>query len=253
MPAKPIVIDTGTRFGRLTVLHEAPRGPKGHTRSVCKCECGNVTVVTNSKLVSGHTQSCGCLVKDNRSNLQHGESYTRLHSVWSSMKARCLCQTDPAYKHYGARGIRVCEAWKDYKTFASWAKTHGYSDSLTIERVDVNGNYEPENCRFIPLAEQAWNRRSSKTITYKGKTQCLEQWARDLGINSGTLSSRINRQHWSIKHAFEEPTSDIGRHGSQRPYDIYGEYPIIEEMFDGCKTYPELARKMARYIEGLCK
>ena len=251
MGARPIIVNTGDKFGKLTVLHEAPRGSRGHTQSVCKCECGNVVTVTNSRLVSGHTRSCGCILKEMKTNLQHGESYTRLHSVWSAMKNRCTNPNDPAYKHYGARGIRVCHRWLDYKAFSRWAKSHGYADNLTIERIDVNGNYEPGNCRFVTKKEQAWNRRTSRIITYNGKTQCLEQWAKEIGISSGTLSSRINRQHWSIKHALEEPASDIGRHGKQRPYDIYGEFPMIEQMFDGYKTYPDLARAMARYIEGL--
>lgn len=254
MAAKAIHINTGDVFGRLTVLHEAPKGPRGHLRSVCKCSCGNVVTVTNAKLKSGHTRSCGCLVLENNSNLKHGESYTRLHNTWRSMKGRCSNPDDRAYKFYGARGIRVCKKWADsYQEFASWAKSHGYDDSLTIDRIDTNGNYCPENCRFITQEEQNRNRRSNHLITYNGETHCLEEWARIVGINSGTLNSRINRQHWSVKHAFEEPAATVGRHGKQRPYDIYGRHPIIEDMFGGCTSYPELAEKMAEYIEMLCK
>ena len=252
MAAHPVEVNTGDVFGRLTVKHAAPNGPNGHRRSVCVCTCGNEVVVNNSKLVSGHTRSCGCIVREQKPTIRHGESYTRLHSIWRCMKGRCNNPNDPAYHYYGARGICVCREWnRSYEAFAKWARSHGYTDELTLDRIDVNDGYKPSNCRFITKAEQQRNRRDNHLITYKGETHCLEEWARITGINSGTLNSRINRQHWSVKHALEEPPSDIGRHGAQRPYDIYGRHPIIEQIFDGHKTYPSLAEAMAKYIEEL--
>lgn len=254
MGTKPITIDTGTRFGRLTVLHEAPRGPRGHTQSVCQCECGKVVTVTNSRLVSGHTRSCGCLVAETSKllNLQHGESASRLHHIWSGMKNRCFNSGSPAYKWYGGRGIIVYKPWvESYKVFARWAKTHGYKDDLTLDRIDSNGNYEPANCRFIPLVQQATNRRTNRLVTYKGETLCLEQWARKTGINSGGLHSRIFDLHWPVRFAFTEPVSVPGRHGKPRPYALYGKYPWIETMFGVCKSYEELAEKFAEYVGGL--
>lgn len=239
----------GQTFGRLTVLGPADPGPRGHAQSQCRCSCGNVVVVANSRLLSGHTRSCGCLVFENKNNLIHGESYTRLHSVWAGMKQRCLNPRSPAFPQYGGRGVSVCKEWLSYTTFAAWAKSNGYRDDLTLERVDVNGGYTPANCRFIPLAEQARNRRSSHLLTYKGQTKCLEAWAKEFGINSGTLGSRLRRYGWSLKYALEDPVGIAGLHGKQRPYKIYAIYPLIDELFGGCGTYEELAEQLAAFID----
>lgn len=254
MSAKPIMIDTGTRFGKLVVQHEAPRGKCGHTRSVCLCDCGNVVTVHNSRLVSGHTRSCGCLVAETSAkvNLQHGESGSRLHNIWRLMKNRCGNPAAPAYKWYGARGIMVCEKWRtSYPSFAKWAKTHGYSETLTLDRIDPNGGYSPDNCRFVSNADQQRNRRSNKLITYKGETMCLEQWARKLGINSGGLHARLFDLGWPVRFAFTEPVGTVGRHGKQRPYALYGRHPWLETMFGVQSSYEALASVLADYIGSL--
>lgn len=252
MAPKRIQVIIGGVYGRLTVLREAPPGPGGHRRSVCRCECGAETIVANTKLVSGHTKSCGCLTRENKTNLQHGESYTRLHRIWSLMKARCFSKTNPAYKSYGGRGITVCPEWaKSYTAFAQWAKANGYTDELTIDRIDVNGDYEPSNCRFIPFAAQSRNRRSNHLISYKGRTMCLAEWARELGLNQGTLETRLNRYHWDVEHAFTEPAGEPGRRGKQRPFDLYNKYPELIQMFGDLRTYPALATAMAEYIHNL--
>lgn len=240
--------NTGQVFGRLTVLGPVEPDKAGHKRSRCRCTCGKVTIVSNSRLLSGHTRSCGCLVFANRNNLIHGESYTRLHSIWAGMKQRCLNPKSPSFTRYGGRGISVCEEWLDYQTFAAWAKANGYRDDLTLERMDVNGGYTPENCKFITLAEQSRNRRSSRLLTYKGQTKCLEAWAKDFGINSGTLGSRLRRYGWSLKYALEAPVGVAGRHGKQRPYKVYAAYPLVDELFGGCESYEELAEQLAAFI-----
>lgn len=248
-----IVLESGRKFGRLTVVRSAGKSPRsGHSLSLCRCECGTEVVVQNARLLSGHTRSCGCLVKDTMTNLQHGESYSRLHHVWSGMKQRCLCPTDSAYARYGGRGITVCKSWAgSYVTFAKWARKNGYRDDLTLDRIDVNDGYRPGNCRFVPLARQATNRRDNHLITYDGKTMCLSDWARETGISSGTIHDRMVRYGWNAKYALTVPVGAIGRHGKERPYATFSRHPIIEMMFGRCESYPDLAEAMSDYIEKL--
>lgn len=126
------------------------------------------------------------------------------------MKERCNNPNNPAYKNYGGRGIRICDEWlKDYKVFKKWAIENGYTDDLTIDRIDNNGNYEPNNCRWVSNKVQANNRRSNVLITYKGKTQNIKQWALELGINYKTLHRRLTVYKWSIEKALTQKVKAI--------------------------------------------
>lgn len=197
---------TGQKFGRLTVIERKENSKNGTARWLCKCECGNYVVVLSSMLKSGRTKSCGCYMRETISNIRkkHGMADTRLYKVWRTMKERCFCKTYRDYKHYGGRGITVCDSWKnDFKSFYDWAIANGYDENAkrgqyTIDRIDVNGNYEPSNCRLVSMKEQANNIRTNHRITYKGKTQTLSQWADEVGISSHTLSNRLNIG-WSIE------------------------------------------------------
>ena len=131
----------------------------------------------------------------------HGGSHTRLYSIWKSMKSRCYCPNWKPYSLYGARGITVCDEWKDYNNFKQWAMSNGYTDELTLERNDVNGNYCPNNCKWVTMNEQSNNKRSSHFLTYNGMTKTIAQGADSLCINYVTLHSRINKLVLSVEDA----------------------------------------------------
>lgn len=190
---------TGQKFNRLTVLGLSAKKSGRKSYWVCQCECGNKKTVRSDVLKRGQTQSCGCL-RDEKSainvikNHKHKQSGTRLYHEWQHIKYRCNNPNSKNYSRYGGRGIKICEEWNNsFETFRDWALTNGYSDNLTIDRIDVNGNYEPSNCQWIVLAEQMHNRTTTIWVTHEGKTQNLTQWADELGFNRGTLNSRYNR------------------------------------------------------------
>ena len=134
----------------------------------------------------------------------------RLHSIFKHMKDRCYNPKHNSYKYYGGCGIRVCDKWntphsqKGWRAFRDWALSHGYTDKLTIDRLDVNKGYSPENCRWVTMKVQNNNTRSNRRITYKGKTQTLSQWCEELGKNYFMVHARLDKLHWSIEKAFEK-------------------------------------------------
>lgn len=192
--AKAINI-AGQRFGRLTVI-ERVESPRAQAQWRCVCDCGKETVVRSQDLRNGHTKSCGCYglevsVSHTPSFSTHKESRSRLYRVWIGMKGRCNNCKNKAYSYYGGRGIKVCQDWDEsYALFRDWALANGYQENLTIDRIDVNGNYCPENCRWVSMKVQMNNTRANRRITLNGETKTMAEWSESTGLSYETIRNR---------------------------------------------------------------
>lgn len=189
---------TGQKFGKLTVIGADDRGIR-KPYFYCMCECGRLKSVRSDSLKSGKIRSCGCLKKEQDKvnlimNHKHKMSHTRIYSIWQNMKGRCNNIHDPRYDRYGGRGIKVCEEWeKDFTKFYAWALENGYSEDLTIDRIDNDGDYTPENCRWADQKEQARNRDTNIKITIGRSTRTLTEWCEIFGLDFKTVVARYNR------------------------------------------------------------
>lgn len=197
----------GKRYNKLTVIEPVKVTDKHGNNAwywKCKCDCGKETVCRPRDLLVERVKSCGCKKAIDTGNRRriHGENKTRLHQIWVAMRGRCH---HDRYKNYGGRGISVCPEWENYVNFRDWALKNGYADDLTIERVDVNGNYEPSNCKWISSAEQAKNRRSNFRIIINGIERPLSEWCEIYNAPYQTVHTRIRDLGWDAEHALTTP------------------------------------------------
>ena len=171
---------------------------------LCKCDCGNEAVVPSQSLLSGKSKSCGCLKASVAADLKkiHGGVGTRLYTMWGNMKARTGRPSHNSYPNYGGRGIKVCDEWKsDFVAFRNWALAHGYDDSLSIDRIDNDGDYRPENCRFVDVKAQLNNtRRNLPPLMVNGEVHTAKEWSQMLGITYNTIFGRLKRG-WPVERA----------------------------------------------------
>ena len=213
----------GKQFGRLTVVRLDPDkiNSSGQRYWECRCSCGKVVVVCGVSLQHGRTKSCGCLQSEwvqqlSRTYLtKHSSTPKRLFHTWCSMKRRCYCKTGPDYKDYGARGITVCDEWlHDFSAFRTWALSAGYKHNLSIDRIDNDRGYSPENCRWSTFFVQSRNTRRNVFYTHPetGETLCAVDWSRKLGGNSGLVACRVKRG-WAPDKAITTPVE--AKYGNQ--------------------------------------
>lgn len=211
----------GKRFGRWFVKdigepYIFPSSSYSKTRYICKCDCGAEKLVREDVLLRGESQSCGCLAKEKFKEIvtKHGFSRHKLYGVWNDMRRRCNDPSRKDYKHYGQRGIKVCSDWdNDVSGFDVFLKDMSllYEDGLELDRIDVNGIYCKENCRWVDRRTQVINRRpmgscfDTHFIEFNGEKLCISQWADRLGINRQILSDRLNKLSWDVKKAFTSP------------------------------------------------
>lgn len=203
LSTKPMI---GKTFGELYVEAQAETKHyecnRGELRYVCRCSCGNTTIVSGTSLRSGHTKTCGHCAEIDGTPV----GKTRLYRIWSGMKNRCFNPHEPAYKNYGARGITVCDEWRDdFHAFAEWSLSHGYAENLSIDRIENDGIYSPDNCRWATDLTQANNTRNNINIEIDGETHTLAEWSRISGVGVTTIRCRL-KLGWDVTRAvFQVP------------------------------------------------
>lgn len=204
--------EVGNKYGLLTVLRYSHNDNHGNKWWVCKCDCGKETVTNGCYLRNGDTRSCGCLLDTARGSAKrtHGESSSRLYGTWMNMKWRCTKGHGNYTKNYGDRGIRVCDEWlNNFSAFRDWAYANGYDENApygqcTIDRIDVNGNYEPSNCRWVTMKEQANNTRRNIVLEFQNERHTVPEWANLTGISARIIRRRLSLG-WGIKETLTTP------------------------------------------------
>lgn len=195
-------VKIGDVFGNWTIVEILPKTVNYHKHFICKCVCGKTKEIDAYNVLSGKSTSCGCVrdLKTKERMTKHGQKQTRLYNIWCGMRERCNNPNSQAYKDYGGRGISICKDWQDdYMNFYNWSINNGYDEKLTIDRINVNGNYEPTNCRWATTNEQCNNRRNNIKITYNGKTQTLFQWCQEYNLDYRMILARYHNPNFQNK------------------------------------------------------
>lgn len=214
---------TGKKFERLTVIRyisaeerEGYSHKKDSRRWLCKCDCGNIVRLRTEQILQGKAKSCGCYIKEifhNQTikNTTHGLKKTRLYRIWNNMKDRCYNENCKDYFKYGGRGIKICDEWIDnFQMFYDWSMNNGYSDNLSIDRINIDGDYEPINCRWTTNKVQCRNRRNNLLLEYKEQTKSLAEWCEELNLDYHLVYDRLCK-NWSVERAFETPKKILKR------------------------------------------
>lgn len=247
----------GVPDSRLTVIKEHGKNKYGEYLWECECNCGSgiIVVCRAQDLKSGNTKSCGCLARETaRKNfIKHGDSKSRLYVVWKAIIKRTSNPNDSCYKYYGGRGIGVCNEWLNYENFRKWAYESGYKSNAhfgecTIERIDVNKGYEPDNCCWVSMKEQANNKRNNVIVAFNGESHTYSEWDNIMGFPRGTVEGRLNRLKWNVNDALTKKVHN-GKYticeGKIFPtikkcaeyYEI--NYPTMKSWLNGCNKMPK--------------
>lgn len=238
---------TGLTFGRLYVIERSGQTKSGNAKWRCACSCGNICIVIGTSLRTGETVSCGCYGREQaiKANSTHRSSKTRLYVVYKDMLSRCYRTKDPAYNSYGGRGITVCDEWrKDFLVFKDWAYRNGYDDKAdrmecTLDRIDNNKEYSPENCRWTSMKAQSNNRRSNHNIEIDGVIKTLQEWADIYKIDSRIVLSRI-RRGWTPKDALSicvRPISKVKSYTLNSETKTFQEWAKLYSIDDSTLRY----------------
>jgi len=193
---------SGQKFGKLTVISRAESNKHGNVRWNCECNCGTSTTVQSGDLKNGHTTSCGCNKKT------HGMTHTKEYRIWSTMIQRTRNPNDHAYHDYGGRGIKVCDRWLLFENFFG-DMGNAPGEEYSIDRINNELGYSPENCRWATRKQQCNNTRRNRLITYNGETKTLSQWAEAVGISAQVIWYRINKLGWEVEKTLTTPVCKL--------------------------------------------
>ncbi len=230
---------TGERYGKLVVLRENGKDEQGKIMYLCKCDCGAYITVRAYSLRNGDCKSCGCLRSElsSKRNKTHGYSQEKLYKVWLNMKDRCYNPENKAYARYGQRGIKVCEEWKNnYEAFKDFMISQGYDEyglsyENTVDRIDNDGDYCPENCRVVTMREQSLNKSNNHYITYNLKKTTVTEAANENGLDNHTVFNRLNKG-WSMDKALHQPLFEAKTFTAEGKTHTISEWAIIMGVTD---------------------
>lgn len=204
---KSYVLAQGDRFGRLTVIERDYQKSNHDTWWRCKCDCGNILSVRTSHLIHGKTKSCGCIRIERivSLNKKHGQSGKSIHNVWMTIIARCDNPRSSIYERYGGRSITYCKEWAEFSVFYEWALANGYKEGLTLDRINNDGNYEPNNCRWVDMKAQSRNRSNTLYVDFRGERASLSEFCERMGMPYNQVRQRIKKLNWSVENALTIP------------------------------------------------